>query len=189
MEVGPAGEAAITLLANEAVRTRSRGHIKKVSTWLSHLGLGEGLEVFRVGRSDLFSAQVTLPDGNKYALADLGYGVSQVLPVLVQCAFAASGSTLLFEQPELHLHPLAAQRMAQVFIDTAKRTGGRILIETHSAHLVKGLLKEVGEGGLRTEQLIVYKVEREQGASRYREVMIQDDDVLENWERNFSTEW
>jgi predicted ATPase len=51
----------------------------------------------------------------------LGYGVSQGLPVLAQCSFAPRGATLLFEQPELHLHQGAAHRLASVFVSAAKQ--------------------------------------------------------------------
>ena len=108
LEVGSQGEASVTLLANEYVQSKARPHIKEVSEWMAELGLAKKVEVSRVGNSDLFDVQVTLNDNATLPIADLGYGMSQILPVLVQCSFASKGSTLLFEQPELHLHHLAA---------------------------------------------------------------------------------
>lgn len=104
VEVGPMGESTITLLANEAVQSRTRAHFKQIASWLAALGLAKSLEVSRVARSDLFDITMTLDDGATFPIADLGYGLSQVLPVLTQCSFAPKHSTLLFEQPELHLH-------------------------------------------------------------------------------------
>lgn len=49
-------------------------------------------------------------------LPDVGFGISQVLPVLVQCFYAQSGSIILMEQPEIHLHPMAQSELAEVGI-------------------------------------------------------------------------
>ena len=81
---------------------------------MAELGLAKKVEVFRIGNSDLFDVQVTLNDNATLPIADLGYGMSEILPVLVQCSFAPKGSTLLFEKPELHLHHLAAGKHATV---------------------------------------------------------------------------
>lgn len=121
LEVGSQGEASVTLLANEYVQTKARTHIKEVSEWMAELGLAKKVEVSRVGNSDLFDVQVTLNDDATLPIADLGYGMSQILPVLVQCSFAPKGSTLLFEQPELHLHHSAARKLASVLIKVAKK--------------------------------------------------------------------
>jgi predicted ATPase len=74
--------------------------------------LAKHLDVNRVGNSDLFEINITLSDEKNFPLADLGYGLSQVLPVLTQCSFAPESSTLLFEQPELHLHPKSAKNLS-----------------------------------------------------------------------------
>lgn len=60
LEVGPEGESAVTLLANEYVQSKTRNHIKEVSGWMADLGLAKKVDVSRVGKSDLFDVQVTL---------------------------------------------------------------------------------------------------------------------------------
>ncbi|MGH7250152.1 MAG: AAA family ATPase, partial [Minisyncoccia bacterium] len=92
IEVGPQGEATATMLANEVMRSRSRTHIVEISNWLNMLGIGKNLNVSRIAASDMFDLDVTLPDDQPFALADLGYGLSQALPVLAQCSFAAEKS-------------------------------------------------------------------------------------------------
>lgn len=83
-EVGPQGEATITLLASEYVQSKDRAHIRRVNRWLTEMGLAKSVELSRVGTSDLFDVSLKLPDGSKLPIADLGYGLSQVLPVLTQ---------------------------------------------------------------------------------------------------------
>ena len=119
-EVGPMGESTITMLANESIQSNSRPHLTQIAKWLLHMKLAKGIDVNRIGSSDLFNVNLTLSDGEKFPQADLGYGLSQVLPVLKQCSFAPMGATLLFEQPELHVHTLASKGLAKVFVDTGK---------------------------------------------------------------------
>lgn len=174
-EVGAQGEATITLLASEHVQSQDRVHAKQVNRWLTTLGLAKAIELSRVGTSDLFGVAMKLPDGNTLPIADLGYGLSQVLPVITQCSFAPKGSTLLFEQPELHLHENAAKKLAYVFQETASEKDARIVIETHSKELVYEFLELVKAGTLKTEDLAIYTVQRTAGASEYKRLKLEWD--------------
>jgi AAA domain, putative AbiEii toxin, Type IV TA system/AAA ATPase domain len=171
-EVGPRGEATVTLLANEMMQSKVRKHTKQVSLWFDTLGLAKTLGVARVGNSDLFDVNITLNDDSKFPLADLGYGFSQILPVLTQLSFAPDESTLLFEQPELHLHVLAVRPLAAVFIDAIKKKKVHIIAETHSRELFGQFLKEMREGALNPKDFIAYRVIREGGCSKITQIEI-----------------
>lgn len=186
-EVGSLGESTITMLANETVQSRTRSHIKQIAGWLKQLGLAKGIEVARVGRSDLFDVSITLDDGTTFPLADLGYGLSQVLPVLTQLSFAKEGSTLLFEQPEIHLHTLAAEKLSAVFVETAYSCGATIVIETHSPQLVKSFVQLAKKKQIKRDDLIIYRVSRQKGESLTEPLEFDDEfDVYENWEKGIS---
>jgi AAA ATPase domain/Protein of unknown function (DUF3696) len=75
-------------------------------------------------------------------LKDVGVGVSQILPVILQCV-ASHGKTLLIEQPELHLHPALQTELGDVFINAMRRN--TLLIETHSEHLILRILRRIRE--------------------------------------------
>jgi predicted ATPase len=185
--VGPQGEAAATLLANEVVQTRTRPHVKQISEWLQILGIGKKLEISRVGPTDLFGVDITLEDGQKYPIADLGYGLSQILPVLAQCSFAPPGATLLFEQPELHLHTLAAKPLAKVFIDTYREKGVYSVIETHSPDLFWQFVQELDAGTIKPDDFAAYKVVRRDKQSVFELIEIAEDfEVYERWESGIS---
>lgn len=169
-EVGAMGESTITMLANETVQSRTRVHLSQVSEWLGALGVATAVDVSRIASSDLFNVSLTLPDNRKFPIADLGYGLSQVLPVLTQCSFAPEGSTLLFEQPELHVHPLAVKGLSQIFIETAKEKNAHICIETHSPELVRSFFNKVKNGHLNTDDLRVYRVMREDGQTTLKAI-------------------
>lgn len=90
--------------------------------------------------------QIILRDMSKLEvnLADVGYGTSQVIPVLLECFTAESGDLVVIEQPELHLHPRAQAKIGDVFIAMSQR-GVRFLIETHSEHLLLRLQKQIAK--------------------------------------------
>jgi hypothetical protein len=185
-EVGARGEATAALLANEVSQKRSRDHLDEVSEWLRVMGLGQSIEVKRLGGSDLFELGVNTDRG--YAVADLGYGISQVLPVLTQCSFAAKESTLLFEQPELHLHPLAASRLIDVFADVIKKKMCTVIAEVHSQDVLRRLQRFVADGRLRLEDINIYVVERVAGVSGIRALDINNDgEVFDNWNIGFDS--
>lgn len=188
-EVGAQGENSITMLANEYVQTKNRDHLKQISSWLQDMGLAKSVEVSRVGNSDLFDVSVTLPDGANLPIADLGYGMSQVLPVLAQCSFAPKQSTLLFEQPELHLNHSAAKLLSGVFVNVAKEKQVNIIAETHSKELFYGLLDQIRIGNLSASEVAIYTVERKDGNSQFQRIEIEVDengkpDVFDPWDKN-----
>ncbi len=188
-EVGARGEAAITMLANESFQTTKRPHIRQIAGWLSKLGLAKRVSISRVGKSDLVDLQLSLNDGESFPIADLGYGLSQVMPVLTQCSFSAKGSTLLFEQPEIHLHSKSARDLAAVFIDTVNEKKVNILLETHSPELVKQFIQEQKAGSLAADDFILYKVTRENNETCLKQIEIDADndfDVYDNWEKGIS---
>ena len=184
-EVGAMGESSVTMLANEIMQSRNRPNVKQVASWLELMKIGTGIDVSRVGGSDLFDVSITLPDGVALPLADLGYGISQVLPVLTQCAFAENGSTLLFEQPELHLHSLAARGLTKVFIETAKTKNCTVVLETHSRELIGQLQRDLRSNRIKLADLVVYKVRRKNAQTEVKPVQIEDDDydIYEDLER------
>lgn len=173
-EVGAAGEAAVPMLANEFSKSKTKHpNLKRISDWIGRMKLGKKVEILPVAKTDLFDLSVTLEDGAKLSIPDLGYGVSQVLPVLVQCSFAPKGATLLFEQPELHLHEGAARQLASIFVDVVREKSVHILAETHSPHLFVEIIRQVKSGIISPADVILYDVSRKSGKSDFRKVEIE----------------
>ena len=85
----------------------------------------------------------TVPD---VRLTDVGFGVSQVLPVLILCSYAPEGSILILEHPEAHLHPKVQSELADVLIDVVKNRNVQIILESHSEHLLLRLMRRIAGG-------------------------------------------
>jgi hypothetical protein len=81
------------------------------------------------------------------SIADVGFGVSQCLPVIVALIAAQPGQVVYLEQPEIHLHPRAQRRLAHVIKNAAEK-GATVIVETHSALLLKEIQTLVAKGEL-----------------------------------------
>jgi predicted ATPase len=99
--------------------------------------------------------------GKSINLLDVGYGVSQSLPVVVESALAPAGKLLLIQQPEVHLHPRAQAALGSFFVSLV--TGGekQFVIETHSDYVVDRIRQEVAKGeGLSHDSVLILYFER-----------------------------
>ncbi|NOK35336.1 DUF3696 domain-containing protein [Corallococcus exercitus] len=124
-------------------------------------------------------------------LPDVGFGVSQVMPVLLQCFYTEPGSTLLFEQPELHLHPKAQTELADVFIDAihASEDGQprniQLLIESHSEHVLRRIQRRIAEGKLLPEETALYFCSPGPDGSRIEKLKLDEYGNITNWPKDF----
>ena len=84
-----------------------------------------------------------------------GFGLTQVLPIVVAALSASEGGVMLIENPEVHLHPAGQARIGQFLADVA-RAGVQVLVETHSDHVLNGIRRAVKTGRLTPEQVAIH---------------------------------
>ena len=119
------------------------------------------------------------------SIADVGIGVSQVLPVLVALIVAEPGQLVYLEQPELHLHPNAQVALAQMLADAAKR-GVRVVAETHSSLLLLGVQTLVAEGKLSPELVKLHWFSRNKdGVTEVDSVDLDEAGTYGDWSVDF----
>ena len=127
-DMGQAGESVVDALlaARQQGLKISPGHRmwrltleQYVARWLQRLGLIHDFRVAPVAEgSRYYEVRVRKsPEAAEVLITDVGFGVSQILPVLVLCFYVSEGSTVILEQPEIHLHPNVQAGLADVFID------------------------------------------------------------------------
>lgn len=195
-DVGQRGERTMdAILAATARGTkRSLGHRMRrkpfqemISHWLRELGLIDGFAIDEVAAGTrLYRTTVrTLPSSAPTALTDVGFGVSQVLPVLVLLYYVPKGSTVVLEQPEIHLHPAVQSGLADVMLNVAQARDLQIIVESHSEHLLRRLQRRVAEGSAAADDVRLYFVSAGDGKADLAELSLNEWGEIENWPDNF----
>lgn len=122
-------------------------------------GLFREINVKRRKSGDPFRVMVTIA-GRRANIVDVGYGVSQALPIVVQSVVAADQRLLLLQQPEVHLHPKAQAALGSFFVDMLAHSGKRFVVETHSDYIVDRVRMEIADGKLPSDALLILYLER-----------------------------
>jgi predicted ATPase len=124
-------------------------------------------------------------------LPDVGFGISQVLPVLVQSFYAQRGSIILMEKPEIHLHPSAQSALADVMIDVvnSREKGAdrniQLIIETHSEHFLRRLQRRIAEEIVPQEKVSAYFANITKTPATLDTLQIDLFGNIQNWPDNF----
>ena len=122
-----------------------------------------------------------------FNIYDVGFGVSQVLPIIAEGFYAPPGSLILIEQPEIHLHPGLQSQMGDLLIDIA-RSNKKLIIETHSEHLLLRIQRRITEGSLKPDDVAVYFFTYTDEGSKIERIHINDLGRFENWPAGFFEE-
>jgi predicted ATPase len=160
-----------------------------VLDWLVYLGVATNFQTSDKGKLGHELTVSTDLSNNFQDLTHVGVGVSQVLPILVLSLLANSDSTLIFEQPELHLHPKVQTRLADFFI-SLNIIDKQCIVETHSEYLINRLryLVAISKGDSLSNNSILYFVEKEDSFSKYNEIRINKYGVIKDWPKGFFDE-
>lgn len=199
-DVGNRGERWVSAFLAAADRKISLGYKKRgeafdrlIAQRLQDLGLihsftvapvASGLREYRVRvKASETSSEVSIPD--------VGFGVSQVLPVVVQSFYAQANSTVIIEQPELHLHPAVQLNLADLFIVAVKsREEGdyrnvQFIIESHSEHFLRRLQRRIAEEAITKEEVAIYFCDSGTDGSIIKPLEVDLYGNIMNWPPNF----
>ena len=198
--VGYAGEntvAAILAARNRKISLGSRRPAKPfeeiLALKLKEMGLIEEFKVNPISEQrQEYEVKVRTKGAKDWVdLPDVGFGISQVLPVLVQCFYAPAGSIILMEQPEIHLHPNAQSALADVMIDVinSRENGAdrdiQLVIETHSEHFLRRLQRRIAEDKVQKERVSAYFANVAKMPTTLEPLQIDIFGNILNWPENF----
>lgn len=158
-----------------------------VIDWLQYLGVASSVKSRDQGKLG-HELKVGLPNSRyTHDLTHVGVGVSQVLPILVMCLLADTDTTMVFEQPELHLHPKVQTLLGDFFLSMGL-CNKQCIVETHSEYLIDRLRFRIAaathDNGLNNLSKI-YFVEKTSKASSFREVVINEFGAISDWPEGF----
>jgi predicted ATPase len=160
-----------------------------VLDWLDYMGVASNVNTADKGKLG-HEMKVTI-QGTSYLhdLTHVGVGVSQVLPILVLSLLAERGSTMIFEQPELHLHPRVQTRLADFFISMVL-INKQCIVETHSEYMINRLRYRaiVSNSNEVSNNVIIYFAENQEGRSTYKAIKINNYGGIDSWPKGFFDE-
>lgn len=172
----------------------TQSQLKDFQDWLDPV-LGLSVSAKREGGQVMVVAK-TDEDAEPYNIADMGFGISQVLPIaaqlwMVQKPRITKGFPVVIEQPELHLHPDYQARLADLFaasLGKNKNKRNSLIVETHSPHIVNRLGELVESGKLAREDVAILLFEPSQDETKNVKIRVSNFDeegVLQNWPFGF----
>jgi len=189
--VGATGEHTAMLLA------RDQNLQDEVNGWLEALDIKYKLAVRRVGDEELGDLLATTLTDVRNGLAvtpqDVGFGISQLLPVIVQM-LVGERRTVCVEQPEIHVHPRLQSRVADLLIEAARPgRDNQVIVETHSEHLMLRLQRRIREGThewLTPEKVAVIYIDMDAKGEAHAHQLRLDEDgyFIDEWPDGFFSE-
>lgn len=168
--------------------TKSIKLIDAVNECLKCIGLSQEISpdllgdiLYKVGIKESVSK-------SNVSIADVGFGYSQILPVILMCLINDENNLMLIEQPEIHLHPSSAANLADLFLNCIKDKK-RFVIETHSQELINRLrLRVIENPKLKDKINIVFVESTETEGSKIKQFKIDEDGSFPEWPDGFLDE-
>jgi hypothetical protein len=168
--------------------------VEETNGWLDKLEIGYHIKVQPVGVRFRDLYEVRLVDKRRgrevdVALSDVGFGVSQILPFIVQ-SLAGERQTITIEQPEVHIHPRLQADLGNLLADTIRSPRlHRFIIETHSEHLVLRMQRLIRDGVLKPNDVSIIYVSRGPEGSRTQKLRLDSNgDFADDWPGGFFPE-
>lgn len=188
-ELGPRGPDLMRILVQDSAA--SSPLLGKLEYWLcAHFKLMHDLRLVFLDKEQTAAsliARTRTGEGPRVNLADMGTGVSQLVPVIVQAVLLPPKGCLLVEQPEIHLHPRAQADLADLFIDSLNE-GRQLIVETHSEHLVLRVRRRIAEGKLDPSRVRIFFVQLRAGKTRVRQLKLDSSGHFPRWPKGFFDE-
>lgn len=127
--------------------------LEALDEWAAHLNVASQIQVEKKN-SFGFSVSISNTQRRKSDIMNVGIGTSQILPVLITGLLSEEGEYLIFEQPELHLHPYSQSRLADFFVELIRR-GRKIIVETHSEYFVLRLRYQILKNNISADNVVI----------------------------------
>jgi predicted ATPase len=175
-DVGVRGErSAEALWFASRTKKQRQQMLENINRWVKEFGIAKEVKLQRLGKSNQYQvlfvdAATDLPVN----IADVGFGASQLLPIIVQGFYAPPESILLVEQPEIHLHPKAQATLGDLLMEVVKAGDRQVIVETHSEHLLARIQRRIAEQKFSHEQVAIYYFEPTPGGTKIHRLELDE---------------
>lgn len=170
--------------------------IDQVCGWMQHLSPGVKLSAEEITGTDSvrlkynYTGETITSEGDDRRPIHVGFGLTYCLPIIISCLIAKSGSFLLLENPEAHLHPQGQFAMG-ILLAKCASDGVNVLVETHSDHVLNGIRVATKKELLVPDDVAVHYFTRNvnDGATFIQSPNILSDGSITNWPDGFFDQW
>ena len=173
LKVEKYGENAIDQVLRWVERVPAK--ITLLNSALQKLQISDSLGIIRHGGGRFEVRVKTDASGVQCSLPDVGFGVSQFLPIIVADLQLPDGGTLIVSQPEIHLHPSSQAEYADYIVGESSSGKRRYIIETHSEYLINRLRLRIAKGDIDPKDVKVYFITSKKGNASVNEVTLEKD--------------
>lgn len=189
-DVGVRGERAVDALwfSHRSKQDRMRSTVKKVRYWFKKFAFGRDIALDRL-RGNFYRVVITdSSTGIEVNIADIGFGASQTIPIIIESFYSTEDSLIMIEQPEIHLHPKAQSILGDLFIEASKDSQRSFLVETHSEHLLARIRRRIAEGVIDKDNVAIYYFEPTSDGTVINEITLNDKGQYETFPKGFFEE-
>lgn len=169
--------------------------LRQASLWMNYITPGTNIEVLMNRALQSAELNYSFREGdymsNAYRSINVGFGLTYVLPIIVQLLTAEPGDILLIENPEAHIHPAGQSRLGELVSRTGAG-GVQVIVETHSDHFLNGVRLAVKRGRISPEVVRLFYFSKDEADGfkhTVRTPMIHSDGQLDQWPKGFMDEW
>lgn len=182
-KVGKFGDNYIDLILEW--KDNASPEYKELVRILRYLKILHGIR-FRKSSGGRFEPRVKINDGGVWSsLIDVGFGISQLLPIVVADLQMSKGSTLIVAQPEMHLHTSAQADFASYFIKQVKEENKRYILETHSEYMLNRIRAAIVKGVIGPKDVSVYYFDNSISGSKYYKINLAKDGQVKGAPKEF----
>lgn len=193
--VGPRGENAVGLLFQQRDRKVMAGLVqpsepptllKQVEARMKQFFPGTVLKLEKVPQTNSVVLGLRTSDATEFHRpVNVGFGLTQVLPIIVAALAASRGDLLLIENPEVHLHPAGQALMGQFLAEVAA-TGVQVLTESHSDHVLNGMRRAVKAGRLEADNVSLHFFKpRDEAGEQVTTPVMDSTGNIDHWPNGF----
>lgn len=193
--VGPAGEHAVSILHwgrsepvldDLVIEDIPNTRLRQVEERMRLFFPGCALEVRQVPQTNSVTLGLrTSNDTDFHRPINVGFGLTQVLPIIIAALSASKDDILLIENPEVHLHPAGQALMGQ-FLAEVSQAGVQVIVETHSDHILNGVRRAVKSGKIEPEKIAIHFFRpRSEAAAQVISPTMDNDGNIDTWPDGF----
>ena len=189
-DVGTKGEHAIDVLwfSHMSESKRIRRIEDETRYWIKKFDIASDIRLERISKGNYRLAIIDMATGAETNLADIGFGASQTLPIIIESFYAPPRSMILIEQPEIHLHPKAQSLLGDLFIKAASEANRSFIIETHSEHILARIRRRIAEGQINKDNVAIYYFDPSPKGTNIHEITLNKDGQYESFPKGFFEE-